>query len=264
LGRFVLLLIISAAWVHALKETAVSRNTVLFSLTAIVLGATALAPPNVSAFSPKDCQSLQIDSCTEILRTNPMDLIALGNRGIAFRVAGQYDLAIADLSEAIRLDPDTAGYRLERGLALEAKGEHEAAIADFDEAIARDPTLVQAHFGKAMALEATAQHEMAVASLETATRLDRNMVAALHMQRGYELSGAKRYDAAISAFESVIEIRPDWPLAYFGRGTAFEEKGDRGRAAEDYRKCIGFDANTDLVRQRQQEARQRLEEIQPR
>ena len=242
-----------------------SRDTVFFSLAAIALGGVAaLAPLNASAFSPKDCRSLQIDACTEILRTNPMDPIALGNRGIAFRVAGRYDLAIADLSEAIRLDPQTGGYRLERGLALEAKGEHAAAIADFDDAIARDPTLVQAHFGKAMALEATAQHEMALASLEAAMRLDRNMVAALHMQRGYKLSAAKRYDAAISAFDSAIEIRPDWPLAYFGRGTAYEENGDRQRAAEDYRKCITFDANTDLVRQRQQEARQRLDQIQPR
>lgn len=241
-----------------------SRNSIVFSLMAIVLGAAALAPRNASAFSPNDCRSLRIDACTEILRANPTDMIALGNRGIAFRVAGQYDRAIADLSEAIRLGPRTGGYRLERGLALEAKGEHDAAIADFDEAIARDPTLVQAHFGKAIALEATAQHEMALASLETAMRLDRNLVAALHMQRGYELGAAKRHDAAISAFDSAIEIRPDWPLAYFGRGTAFEEKGDRQRAAEDYRKCIAFDADTDLVRQRQQEARQRLEQIQSR
>jgi len=37
--------------------------------------------------------------------------------------------------------------------------------------------------------------------------------------------------------------------------------GNSGRAAADYRKCIELSAQTDLERQRQQEARERLEKL---
>jgi tetratricopeptide (TPR) repeat protein len=64
------------------------------------------------------------------------------------------------------------------------------------------------------------------------------MVGALHMQRGRELRAARQYDKAISAFDSAIDINPNWPLAYFGRGASLEDKGNYERATEDCRKCI--------------------------
>jgi tetratricopeptide (TPR) repeat protein len=193
--------------------------------------------PSAAADIHKDCQALQIAACTEVLRANPADTSALGNRGIGFRIAGQYDRAVADLTAAIDLNPRIAGFYLERGLAYESKEEHLLAIADLNEAIKQNPALVQAHFGKAMALEATGQHELSLSSLDNALGLDRNMVGALHMQRGYELRAAAHYDKAISAFDSAIDINPNWPLAYFGRGASFEDKGSYERAIEDYSKC---------------------------
>src|SRR5262245_39127669 len=128
------------------------------ALAALVAGAASVAPITCSAFTPKDCESRQITACTEVLRDNPAAIWALGNRAIAYRVAGEYDRAIADFSEAIRLGATSPGTYLERGLTYQAKDEHGLAIADFDLAIARSPTpLVQAHFGKAIALEATGQ-----------------------------------------------------------------------------------------------------------
>jgi tetratricopeptide (TPR) repeat protein len=223
----------------------------------LVLSVSASAAAEVQ----RDCQALQVAACTQLLRANPTDASALGNRGIGYRIAGEYDRAIADLTAAIGLSPSVAGFYLERGLARDAKKEHVAAIADFDEAIARNARLVQAHFGKAMASEATGQRELSAASLKDAERLDRDLVGGLHMQRGNELRAAGQYDKAISAFDSALVINSNWPLAYFGRGASFENKGDFERAAEDYRKCISFAADTPLVRQRQQEARERLAKL---
>lgn len=209
----------------------------------------------------KDCQSGQIAACTQILQSNPSDINALANRGIGFRVDGEYDRAVADLDAAVRLDPKIAGLYLERGLALDAKGEHTLAIADFGEAIGRNPGLVQAHFGRAIAYEDAGQHELSTADLNNAMRLDRNMVGALHMQRGNALRSAHQYDKAISAFDRAIDINSNWPLAYFGRAVSFEDKGDSERAAADYRRCIALNAKTELEQKRQQEARERLERL---
>lgn len=217
--------------------------------------------PCVAADVGKDCQSGHIDSCTQILQSNPADFSALANRGIGFRVNGEYDRAIADFDAAVRVNPDIAGLYLERGLAYDAKGEHLLAIRDFGEAIERKPELVQAHFGRAIAYQAAGQRDHSIVDMNNAMRLDRNMVAALQMQRGNQLRAARRYDEAISAFDRTIEVNPGWPLAYFGRAASFDEKGDSERAAADYRKCIELTAKTELERQRQREARERLDKL---
>ncbi|CAN7674093.1 tetratricopeptide repeat protein [Bradyrhizobium sp. LjRoot220] len=219
------------------------------------------ASPCLAADVRKDCQARHIDSCTQILQSAPSDFNALGNRGIAFRVSGEYDRAIADLDAAIRINPDIAGLYLERGLAYDAKGEHLLAIRDFDEAIGRQPDLVQAHFGRAIAHQAVGQRDLSTVDIDSAMRLDRILVAGLYMQRGNQLRAIRHYGEAIAAFDRAIDINAGWPLAWFGRAASFEEMGNSERAAADYRKCIELTAKSDLERQRQQEARARLDRL---
>ena len=233
------------------------RNRRSLAALLILFGVSPCVARDVS----KDCQSGRIDSCTQILQSNPADLNALGNRGIAFRVSGDYDRAIADLGAALRINPDIAGLYLERGLAYDAKGEHLLAVRDFDEAIERQPNLVQAHFGRAMAHQAVGQRELSTVDIDSAMRLDRILVAALYMQRGNRLRTIGHYGEAIAAFDRTIDINAGWPLAWFGRAASFDGMGNSERAAADYRKCIELTAKTDLERQRQQEARERLDRL---
>ena len=215
----------------------------------------------VAADVRKDCQSGQVDSCTQILESNPEDFNALANRAIGLRVSGEYDRAIADFDAAVRIHPGIAGLYLERGLAYDAKGDHLPAIRDFSEAIERKSDLVQAHFGRAIAYQAVGQSEQSIVDMNNAMRLDRMLVAGLHMQRGNELRAVRRYDEAIAAFDRTIDIHAGWPLAWCGRAAALDEKGDSERAASDYRKCIELPGKSDLEHQRQREARERLDRM---
>jgi tetratricopeptide (TPR) repeat protein len=52
---------------------------------------------------------------------------------------GDYDRAIADLTEAIRLDPKYVWAYASRGEAYRMKGDYDRAIADLTEAIRLDP-----------------------------------------------------------------------------------------------------------------------------
>ena len=51
-----------------------------------------------------------------------------------YRAKGENDKAIADYTEAIRLEPENAQAYHGRGSAYEAKGDHKRAEADFAEA----------------------------------------------------------------------------------------------------------------------------------
>ena len=58
----------------------------------------------------------------------------LDNRGVAYYNKGEYDQAIADFTEAIRLDPDNADIYHDRGLAYGKKGDESKSQADLSKA----------------------------------------------------------------------------------------------------------------------------------
>lgn len=64
-------------------------------------------------------------------------------------VRDQYDQAIADLSEAIRLDPPKHGFPFsERGKAYLSIGDYDRAIVDYTQAIRLDPKHVDPFVGR--------------------------------------------------------------------------------------------------------------------
>jgi tetratricopeptide (TPR) repeat protein len=236
-------------------------RSVISALATLLISLSTVA----AADDRQDCRrgsvDLRIGACTAILQSHRMDFDALANRGMAYRWIGQFDRAVIDLGEAMRLDPNNAGLYLERGLAYQGRGDNKSAIADLTEAIGRDHRFIEAYFGRALAYETVGRPELATADLDEAIHRDRNMVAALYIRRGDALRTARQYDKAVAAFDKAIELNPLFQLAYYGRGASYDEKGDQDQAAADYRKFLEFEAKTDLVRQRQQVARERLENL---
>jgi tetratricopeptide (TPR) repeat protein len=47
-----------------------------------------------------------------------------------------------------------------------------------------------------------------------------------------------KLDKAIMDFSKVIDLMPDYSLAYFNRGVVYSKKGNKKRSIEDYTKAI--------------------------
>jgi tetratricopeptide (TPR) repeat protein len=113
----------------------------------VVLFATASAF-GASKKDISDCQQADdldrtIAGCSRVLNdrgeSQGYRAIAYNNRGFVWHDKGDLDRAIADYSEAIRLDPKQANAYRNRGNALREKGDLDRAIADLNEAIRLDP-----------------------------------------------------------------------------------------------------------------------------
>ena len=80
-----------------------------------------------------------IAACTHAIRSGRFsgDMLATiyDNRAIELRQRGDYDKAIADYSEALRINGDLAGAYTGRGLAYEGKADIEKAKADYRKAL---------------------------------------------------------------------------------------------------------------------------------
>ena len=75
----------------------------------------------------------------EAIRLNPNYSIAYNERGNTYYCKGEWELAIADFNEVIRLNPNNANDYNTRGVSYYYIGEWELANADFTEAIRLDP-----------------------------------------------------------------------------------------------------------------------------
>ena len=74
--------------------------------------------------------------------TQPENAQAYYSRGFAYREKGDFDKAIADHTEAIRLNPKYASAYHNRGTTYSKKGDHDKAIADYTEAIRLEPEIL--------------------------------------------------------------------------------------------------------------------------
>jgi tetratricopeptide (TPR) repeat protein len=93
-------------------------------------------------------------------------------RGGLYFHRGDHDLALADYTALIRLQPNSATVYHYRGVVYAAKGAHEQAIADFTEAIRLEPTVARVHNQRAWSYLQTGKMAEALADANRAVALD--------------------------------------------------------------------------------------------
>ena len=108
---------------------------------------------------------------TQALRLDTNDVVAQNNLGIAYDAEGQHEAAIAEFKRALKLKPDDAVAHNNLGIPLYAVGQHEAAIAEYQAAIQLTPDYAEAHYNLGNVLEAVGQHNAAIAEFKEALTL---------------------------------------------------------------------------------------------
>jgi tetratricopeptide (TPR) repeat protein len=87
----------------------------------------------------KDELDRAIADFTQAIRLDPKYLEAYLYRAVAYHNKGEKDRAITDYSQIIKLDPKFAAAYGFRGTAYQNRGDNDRAIADFTQAIRLDP-----------------------------------------------------------------------------------------------------------------------------
>ena len=108
---------------------------------------------------------------TDAIRLDPKCALAYCGQGIAYWFKGDYDKAIADFTEAIRLDPNYANAYRNRGLAYKSKHDYDKAIADYTEAIRLEPKNARAYYERGCAYVGNGDDDHANADLAKAQGL---------------------------------------------------------------------------------------------
>jgi tetratricopeptide (TPR) repeat protein len=158
--------------------------------------------------SAKQAAKTQQDSAAAAPPVQPQELTAQEwfERGTARYWKRDYDGAINDTTEAIRLQPANADAYIGRGRTRDSKGDDDGAINDYTEGLRLQPD---------------------------------NMVA--YCIRGAARNSKGDYDGAINDYTEAIRLQPDSAEAYTFRGFVFQAKGNMEAAQRDLAEAARLD-----------------------
>jgi tetratricopeptide (TPR) repeat protein len=177
---------------------------------------------------------------TQAIRLDPNEAGGYNQRGTAYAQKGDYDRAIADYTQAIRIVPNFSYAYSNRGAAYYGKGDSDRAIADYAQAIRLDPNNAGAYSNHGLAYYEKGDYEWAITDYTQALSLNPNN-ATVYSNRGVAYANKGDFDRAIADITQAIRLDPNNANTYINRGAAYFIKGDYDRAIADFTHVIRLD-----------------------
>jgi tetratricopeptide (TPR) repeat protein len=129
------------------------------------------------------------------------------NLGLVFQNQGRFAAALAQYSEALRLNPGGAQAHNNVGVILQRQGKLDAAAAHYAEAQRLNPDYLDAHFNLGLVLSRQGKFTAAAAQYAEALRLNPGLVAA-HINLGADLSRQGQHGMAAAHFVEALRLKP--------------------------------------------------------
>jgi len=193
---------------------------------------------------------LAITNYTRALRISTNWGEVFGQRGTAFMILGENDLAIEDLSRALSLQFTNSVFLNNRGLAYAAKGQHADAVRDYTQSITSEPDVGESYFNRALSFRILGQPTNALADIDQGLRLT-NLLA-MQLLRSELFFATRQFDAAVQVCRDAIGKHPNSAQAYFRLGEAYFAQGQLSKALAAYDEAVRFDPSCRSVSQSRQ------------
>ena len=212
-------------------------GAMIFAALMVVSPAAAQqSPAQTWCYGNDSADDQTIAGCTRVIqsgRENQRDLAsAYFNRGLAYGHKGDFDRAIRDFDQAIKINPNYVEALYCRGLTYSLC---DRAIQDYDEAIKLNPDYVKAISNRGNAYLAKRQYDRAIQDYDQAIKLDPNEAIPLN-NRGNAYYQIDQVDRAIQDFDLAIKLNPNYPDALNNRGLAYISQGQGAQARSERRR----------------------------
>lgn len=155
-----------------------------------------------------------------IISANPNNVDARILLGTTLVLEGVRSESVEQLTEAVRLRPDSARAHNQLGMAFSRFLEVRPAREEFEKALELDPDLSEAHVNLSLMLAQTGELGPAGDQLDRAIELQGNTRAAAyaHYLRAKVWAGQDQNEKAITEFQKAVRLRPDYAEAWSDLG----------------------------------------------
>lgn len=178
--------------------------------------------------------SADIDKALSINKNNINGYIMRAD--IAISRSQDFESALADMNEAIRLQPRLPGLYVNRAYLRYSLDDFFGAMADFDYALQLDPLNETALFNRALLEMETSANDKAIDDLNRLLEIDPANTRAYY-NRAVVANAKGEYRQAIDDITKVIEEVPDLPDPYYMRGQFYYALNELRQADRDYRQA---------------------------
>lgn len=158
---------------------------------------------------------------------------------IAINSDGDYAAALADMDEAIKLQPKYAGFFINRAFLRYKLDDYFGAMADYDYAIELDPLNGVAHFNRGLLRSEVHDVNNAIDDFTRVLSLSPDDYRALY-NRALLYNEIHEYKNALADLDRVIAVCPDFAGAYFVRSEIYHASGDLRKAEADYKRSTAL------------------------
>ncbi|MDR1363591.1 MAG: tetratricopeptide repeat protein [Spirochaetaceae bacterium] len=183
------------------------------------LFAAALVSCATTTYSGGDARSMTVPITRNAYYGKPQaspqkTVDAYMEQGIMFASRDEFEPAIRNFTEALKLDPNYAGAYCNRGVAYAATGDYPRAIADLNQAIKLDPNYTNVYYYRGVSYAAAGAYDYAIADFNYAAKLDPSN-AEIYNGRGITYIRKGDYDSARADFKRILQINPNDEFALF-------------------------------------------------
>src|SRR3984957_19966023 len=152
------------------------------------------------------------------------------------------DSTLKSLNAKIADNPDDAGALYRRGQVYASKGNYNLAIKDFDDTIRLNPKDVEAYNNRCWTRTVTGELQSALRDCNEALRLRPNFVDALDSRGLVNLKSGLAKNA-IADFDAALKINPQLTSSLYGRGLARQRSGAISDGDVDINNAKAMDPN---------------------
>lgn len=185
---------------------------------------------------------LAIVDFNEAIRLNPQDNVLFGNRADSYRNKKEWDRAITDINKAVQLDPKNRRNYYIRGLIFYDQDNYDRAIPEFAQAIRIDPKYDEAYYYRGRSYFLKKEYKSAIPDFTQSTKLDPNY-APTWFYRGLSHERLDNLDLALADYNKAISIDDGHGSARHNRGMIKLGRGDYDAAIEDFAVSIRTSAD---------------------
>lgn len=166
---------------------------------------------------------------------------ALQQLGMAHAAEGNLRKGLAQLLEAIKLDPDNAELNHQTAVVMRNLGEYKLSLKYFEHALTLQPKYPEARNNLGTLYLVMGKWDKAIACFkEAVSDILYNSPQFAYNNMGYAYFKKGDYDKAIESYKLALKSSPSYTLCYSNLARAYEAKGELAEAVAAYRQCVFY------------------------
>ena len=167
---------------------------------------------------------------TDVLEKNPKSITAYVNRGYMYNQYKEYEKAIQDCNNGLKLDSNYFKFYVNRGVSYRNTGQYEIALADFSKAILKNPKSYDTYLDRGILYtDQFMKYDLGIADFKIYLSFrPEDVNGSYNMAVAYYKK--ENFDSAVAYCNKAIQISPENAGPYFIKALISEARSDFNNA----------------------------------